>query len=56
MGACAVLCQNPSKDITEVQLNNPNIPNQKGGKGLKRKKTKFPKNVDIDDEEEDEKK
>ena len=57
MGACAVLCQNPSKDITEVKLNEPIIPNKKGSKGIKRKQTKFPKNVDInDDEEEDEKK
>ena len=54
MGGCALLCQNFSKDITEVQVNNPNASNQKSGKGLKRKKTKFPKKEVINDDEEEE--
>ena len=57
MGGCALLCQNPSKDFNEVQVNsNPNNTNKKGGKGLKRKKTKFPKRGEIKDDVEEEEK
>ena len=53
MGACT-LCQNLGKGITEVQINNPNNAKQKAGKGIKRKQTKFPKNIDINDDDDEE--
>ena len=56
MGGCVTICQNPNKDMSDVQViaSKQNIP--KGGKRIKRIKTKFPKNgknFEDDDEEEE---
>jgi len=62
MGVCLTSCKSSNKDVTEVQVNasTNNTLNQKGGKKLKRIKTKFPrktdKNNDDDDKDEDEEK
>ena len=52
MGSC-VICQNLVNGIIEVQIDDPN---QNNGKEIKRKKTKFPKQIYINDEEEEEEK
>ena len=57
MGVCISVCKNGNQDLSEVPVIS-SKQNQKGGKKLKRVKTKFPKkgkNVSDDDEDEEEK-
>ena len=58
MGNCTLPCNKKLNDNNEVQVNeNPEKSETVGGtSGIKRKKTKFPKNIVIEDiEEEDDK-
>ena len=59
MGNCTLPCDKKINDNNEVQVNeNPEKSETVGGggSGIKRKKTKFPKNIVIEDiEEEDDK-
>ena len=56
MGVCISLCRNPSNNTREVQVNpsNKNNANKGVSKGLKRKKTKFPKKGEVFDDDDDE--
>ena len=54
MGNCDLPCNTKVNNVSEVQLNeNPEKSNTVAGSALKRKKTKFPKNIVIKDDDED---
>ena len=52
MGGCSLPCNKTLNDANEVQVNeSPDKSNTAGGGAYKRKKTKFPKNVIIKDDD-----